>query len=117
MKNIKQIKSLLQSKVVGHFEEGIDGLAVAFKENGFYYCIIASWGKKWEHVSMSLEDRCPTWDEMCWLKDIFWNSEETVMQLHPPESRYVNNHEFCLHLWKPQHHIIPLPPVDFVGVK
>lgn len=42
--------------------------------------------------------------------------EETVVQFHPPESEYVNNHLYCLHLWKPPYPVI-LPPSIMVGVK
>ena len=55
---------------------------------------------EWEHVSVSLEKRCPNWKEMCLVKDLFWDESECVIQFHPPRSEYVNNHPFCLHLWK-----------------
>jgi hypothetical protein len=71
----------------------------------------------WEHVSVSTKHRCPTWKEMCWVKDLFWNPEEAVMQLHPPKSDWVNNHNYCLHLWRPMDGIIPLPPSIAVGYK
>lgn len=64
--------------------------------------IIASDGFGWDHVSVSLATRCPTWDEMCWVKRLFFEPQEIVMQLHPAESDYVNNHSHCLHLWRPQ---------------
>ena len=54
----------------------------------------------WEHVSVSLEDRCPTWEEMCFVKDAFWDPEDRVLQMHPPHSEYVNHHPYCLHLWR-----------------
>ncbi len=73
--------------------------------------------QKWEHVSVSLRDRCPTWDEMCFVKDMFFEADEAVMQLHPPKADYVNNHQYCLHLWKPGNATIPLPPSILVGVK
>ncbi|WP_456797599.1 DUF7694 domain-containing protein [Bradyrhizobium sp. USDA 4473] len=60
--------------------------------------------------------RCPNWEEMCFVKDLFWNEEECVMQLHPPHSQYVNNSRYCLHLWKPTHRDIPMPPASFVGI-
>src|SRR5262245_31599125 len=47
---------------------------------------------RWEHVSVSCEDRCPIWAEMHLVKQIFWKPEEVVMQLHPAESDYVNCH-------------------------
>lgn len=71
----------------------------------------------WEHVSVSLPTRCPTWDEMCYVKSIFWDDEDTVMQLHPPKSQWVNNHPYCLHLWRPVAVEIPLPPSIMVGIK
>ncbi len=71
---------------------------------------------KWEHVSVSLPSRCPTWLEMCLVKDLFWEPEECVMQLHPPRSQWVNNHPHCLHLWRPLEAQIPLPPAEMVGV-
>ena len=74
----------------------------------------ASLGIEWEHVSVSLSNRCPNWVEMCFVKDLFWDAEETVMQLHPPRSRWVNNHPNCLHMWRPKGQEIPLPPQETV---
>lgn len=65
--------------------------------------------RQWEHVSVSTPIRCPTWEEMCWVKSLFFRPEETVIQFHPAESDYVNNHEFCLHLWRHcvREHVLP----------
>lgn len=71
----------------------------------------------WEHVSVSCPDRCPTWDEMCFVKDVFWGEDEAVIQFHPPKSEYVNNHRYCLHLWKKIDEDFPLPPRQAVGIK
>jgi hypothetical protein len=79
--------------------------------------VIASDGMGWEHVSVSLQTRCPSWAEMCYIKDLFWDEEETVMQLHPPRSEWVNNHPYCLHLWRPVSDVIPRPREILVGVK
>src|ERR1700739_59728 len=49
-------------------------------------------GVPWEHVSVSTRRRCPLWVEMCFVKDLFWDEEETVMPLHPPRSQWINNH-------------------------
>ena len=42
------------------------------------------------------------------VKDIFWDAEETVVQIHPKESEYVHSvgvgkekRENVLHLWRP----------------
>ena len=79
--------------------------------------IIASVGEGWEHVSVSLQNRCPNWQEMSFVKDLFWHDEEAAMQLHPPKSDYVNCHPYCLHIWKPIGVAIPLPPSIMVGPK
>jgi hypothetical protein len=72
-----------------------------------------------EHVSVSLNPpamtRCPTWEEMCYVKDIFWEPDDVVMQLHPPRSEWVNNHRWCLHLWKAVGIELPRPPAICVG--
>ena len=55
----------------------------------------------WEHVSISLSaNRLPSWNEMCYIKNLFWYEEEEVVQIHPKKSKYVNIIE-CLHLWRP----------------
>ena len=79
--------------------------------------IVASWGGGWEHVSVSLKKRCPTWDEMCLVKDLFWAEDECVVQFHPPKAEYVNCHPYCLHLWKRVGAEYELPPSIFVGSK
>lgn len=79
--------------------------------------VIASDGAGWEHVSVSLPTRCPTWAEMAYIKSVFWDASDCVVQFHPPESEYVNNHAFCLHLWRSTEHAFPLPPSLLVGYK
>jgi hypothetical protein len=69
----------------------------------------------WEHVSVSLPVRCPTWTEMDFVKNLFWRDDETVMQFHVPKSEHVNCHQYCLHLWKPIGIEILRPPASCVG--
>lgn len=89
----------------------------------YYFLCTASAGQSWEHVAVILHspkrkvNRCPTWLEMCHLKDLFWDKEEAIMQLHPPGSDWVSNHPYCLHLWRPLLADIPMPPSAMVGVK
>ena len=107
----------LEFEMYGESPVGTANGVFAVKRRGAILRMIASDGEGWEHVSVSLVDRCPTWDEMCYVKDLFWLSTECVMQLHPPERDHVNNHPFCLHLWRPSADNIPRPPADFVGVR
>ncbi len=79
--------------------------------------VICSDGMGWEHVSVSLPTATPTWVEMCTIKDLWWDAEDAVMQLHPPQSAYINHHPYCLHLWRPTRADIPQPPYWMVGPK
>jgi len=81
---------------------------------------IASDGGGWEHVSVSVQGRrtaVPNWEEMCKIKNLFWNEDDVVIQFHPRKSDYVNNHLGCLHMWRPVGVTLPTPPAEFVGVK
>lgn len=79
--------------------------------------VMASDGFGWDHISVSLVDKGleepPNWQEMCWIKEQFFDPEEVVIQYHPPKSQYVNFSE-CLHLWRPQNEAIPMPPLMMV---
>jgi len=81
--------------------------------------IISSISDGWEHVSVTYfrKKKTPGWDVMCFVKNLFWEADETVVQFHPPQSEYVNNHAYVLHLWKPTEHTISLPPSILVGIK
>jgi len=78
--------------------------------------VIASDGFGWDHVSVSCDNRCPTWDEMCFVKELFFGDDETVIQFHPKMSKYINQMPFCLHLWKRQGSDYELPPAKLIGV-
>jgi hypothetical protein len=71
----------------------------------------------WQHVSVSLSNRCPTWEEMSLVKNLFWEEEEVVIQIHPKKSENVSNHPYCLHLWRYVKENLPMPPSIMVGIK
>ena len=84
--------------------------------------IIASDGLGWEHVSVHAANArnklfVPCWHDMCYLKDVFWDQEDVVMQLHPRSSEYVNMHASTLHLWRPIGQEIPTPHSILVGLR
>lgn len=83
--------------------------------------VIASDGMGWEHVSVHAYDGhqtlTPFWDEMSYIKGLFWGEEDVVIEYHPAKSHYVNNHTNVLHLWRPTDAEIPTPPDVLVGVK
>jgi len=82
---------------------------------------IASDGDGWEHVSVSLPGlkRCPKWKEMAYMKQMFWDKEDLVVQYHPIESEYVNHHPYTLHMWRKcgTNDFCETPPSYMVGPK
>jgi hypothetical protein len=88
-------------------------------EPGWSLLIIASDGDGWEHVSVHArrgqQTRTPTWKEMTFVKSLFWEDEDVVVQFHPRRSEYVNTHPNVLHLWRPVYGFIPTPPTWMVG--
>lgn len=76
--------------------------------------VISSDEKGWEHVSVSLRNRTPTWEQMCKIKSLFWDENETVIQYHPAKANYVNCHPHTLHLWRPINAVVPTPPIWMV---
>lgn len=71
-------------------------------------------GTPWEHVSVSTEHRCPRWEEMEFVRHLFWSEDETVIQFHVPAADHVNIHDHVLHLWRPIGISIPRPPKQCV---
>lgn len=90
---------------------GFNGMFV-FKDRGL--AVMASNGLGWDHVSVSRHNRCPTWEEMCFIKGMFFEPSENVIQYHPPEDNYVNKYVYALHMWRPQLFDIPIPPICMV---
>ncbi len=91
-------------------------------KNKAHMCVVASpmdndVSEEWQHVSVSYPHRCPTWDEMCFVKDLFWSENDLVVQFHPVKKDYINNHKFCLHLWRNHVRDIPTPHWSKVGMK
>ena len=76
--------------------------------------VISGCGEGWDHISVSLKHRCPTWNEMKFIKNLFFEPDELVIQFHPPEKDYKNIGETVLHLWRPWDQEIKLPPINMV---
>jgi hypothetical protein len=114
-----------QFRTRGTSEDENNGFFVMshYRINGYELRAQISDGMGWEHVSISVAPegkhatRCPTWEEMCYMKDIFWNEDECVIQYHPPKNVYVSCHPFVLHLWKPIGIQLPIPESILVGPK
>lgn len=95
---------------------------IPWKKN--YECmlyVIASDGESngWEHVSVHGRTGrgifTPSWDQMCFVKSLFWDDAACVVQYHPPKSDYVNVHKNCLHLWRKCDAVFETPPKELIG--
>ena len=96
----------------------------------FRLVVIASSADDWDHISVSRPDRCPTWEEMERVKRMFFEDNETAMQLHVPPAEHIpagvegrlhnsgsKRAQYCLHLWRPKNERIPRPPSWMVDVQ
>ena len=89
-------------------------LIKSLKRGRAIFCICSD-GMGWEHVSISIrlvgkgKTDIPTWNEMCYVKDMFWDEEDCVVQFHPPKSQYINTHPHVLHLWRSTEYTFPAP--------
>ena len=116
MKDIEEIK---KNSRLRNIWMGVDGFKSDIHIGGWDGSLICSWGGSWEHVSVSpyVKRIMPDWDVMCQVKDMFWNNDEAVIQIHPPKANYVNNMPNCLHLWRCRYKEMVLPPSCFVGIR
>lgn len=113
MKSLEQLQANLKSHLIisgGQPEDDRLAVQLTYSYSSSFIRVIASWSEGWDHISVSLSHRCPTWQEMCFVKDFFFHPSECVIQYHPPEEDYINTHKYCLHLWRPQKEKIPMPP-------
>ena len=101
----------------GSYGDGGNGVfSLPSPRGGGALLCVASNGDGWDHVSVSLPNRCPNWHEMEHVKRTFFADDETAMQLHVPPTDHVNIHPNCLHLWRPNDgRDIPRPPAEFVA--
>jgi len=114
---------LREGYYASHWGFGMNGAFLVAGPCGVDLKMLASDGadpisQGWQHVSVSLAvkhiKRPPNWQEMCFVKDLFFEDEETVVQFHPKKSRYVNAHPYCLHLWR-RPHPYDLPPEELLA--
>ena len=111
-------KEYMVSHPIMGMGEGNNGF-FRISRNGVIFQIISSDSEGWEHVSVTIANkrRCPHWEDMCMIKNLFWDDEDVVIQFHPAKKDYVNNHPYCLHLWRPIGIDLPTPNRILVGLK
>jgi len=116
---MKPFNEIVENKRLRVLIEGMDGGKGIISFPLWRGTVIWSNGAGWEHVSVSPESKrvIPTWDDMCKVKEIFFNDDEAVIQIHPPKDKYVNNVPNCLHLWRCTYKEMILPPSCLVGIR
>lgn len=92
--------------------------AFRIHHKGYTLHVIASNGRGWEHISVSIVgvSRCPSWEQMCFIKSLFWDEDDTVIQYHPAKAEYINSHPYVLHLWRPTEAELPKPLPTMIGL-
>ena len=104
MRNIEKIKdtpNLVIKKDMS--DKGLIAFGGSYFDriNNKWLNFIFSYQMGWEHLSVSMPSKTPSWDQMCMMKEIFWDDEEEAFEYHPKKSEYVNIHPHCLHIWRP----------------
>lgn len=94
----------------GEMGDAFNGVFLIPAPNNYELKVIASSEMDWDHVSVSLKNRCPNWPEMSYIKHMFFGKDETCYQLHVPSKDHINFQENCLHIWRPHNIEIPIPP-------
>jgi hypothetical protein len=77
--------------------------------------VMAASGLGWDHVSVSRKNRCPNWLELEYVYRMFFREDETAIEYHVPMGDHVNQHPYCLHLWRSLDHEMPRPPSIMIG--
>lgn len=72
----------------GVFRSGLIRASVAIYEEQLWY-----------HVSFSLRDRIPSYEQMAWVRGACFSPNLKVLQIFPPIDEHYNFHPNCLHLW------------------
>ena len=53
----------------------------------------------WLHVSYSLANSIPSYEQSCWVKKNIVGADRKAIMVFPQEAEHCNLHSNCLHLW------------------
>ena len=76
--------------------------------------IAASVRSMWDHVAISCNSGLPSTSQVNCVRKFVMDEGEWMMQLHVPTDLLESGEETALHLWRPHHLDIPLPPPRLV---
>jgi hypothetical protein len=83
---------------------------------GDLWHVVISDGEGWKHLSIknAQSRKLPTWTVMCRVKACFFGDDEWAVQYFPAKADYINDCEWCLHLWLPLNSELPRPLASLV---
>jgi hypothetical protein len=67
---------------------------------GLIFASVSMYGDRlWYHVSFSLCDRIPSYEQTAWVRQTIFSPTLKVLQIFPPLDEHYSFHPNCLHLW------------------
>lgn len=126
MKPFQEIRDIILARddceIVTGFGDDDDGGAFKLewsdpedrREDGVLLLVIASIGGGWDHISVSRGARVATYEMLDSIKRMLMRDDEASYQVHAAIEDHVNIHPHCLHMWRAQSGIMPLPPLYMV---
>jgi hypothetical protein len=109
MRDLRELNKYRTSPSVPTEEEPYGGYFMVSIQ-GRTLRVVASNDAGWDHVSVSLPNRCPTWLEMDAVKRLFFEPHELCWQYNMPVSDHINIHPYVLHIWRKHDFNMPVPP-------
>lgn len=114
MKNIKSLEKYINNDIG---KSNINkSFSVPLNDNKEAFVIASENFMGWDHVSahiISVEsgalNRTPNNEEMQFLRNLFFEDEEVVLEFHPAKKDYINNHSYVLHMWRSTDNIFSFP--------
>ena len=91
-------------------DEAENGMTFMIPLEGEGLLCLLSWGHGWEQVKVRGAKTFPTWPEICYIKEVVWEPEEAVMNLHLPNAAHIIDDK-TVHLWKCSDQDIALPNI------
>lgn len=109
---MKPLSQIIQHPRVSVIEADANegGAFLVRRNSGKPLRVIASWQLDWDHVSVSLATKTPTYQDMKMVRRIFFKDDEWALEYHPPPKDYISVNDNVLHMWRPQSGTIPTPP-------
>jgi hypothetical protein len=95
--------------------DGWNGMFLVPLEGELWHVMISD-QMGWKHLSVTNAQKkmLPSWTVLGRLKDLFYGDDEWACQFFPAKEDYIDDHPFCLHIWKPLDEELPRPSIALV---